>query len=102
MGAPGRKVRVPLAASTYLAPDGPDSRTKTIKITGIPGIPVLELKSKRKLELEIWNGPVLLGYLHLGSISYWKNPGEVGKGKKIHWEQFKGWVDASHLNRKPS
>jgi DsbC/DsbD-like thiol-disulfide interchange protein len=81
--------------------DRTGNRTKTIKITGIPDIPELVLRGKTKINLEIWNASVLLGKLDLGTISYWRKPGEAGKGKELYWENFVGWVEASHVNRKP-
>lgn len=94
--------KIPLAASLNVMPQGKGSRRKLIRVTGIPGLPILELSGRQKLNLEIrsGSGEGLLGYLELGAIPRWRNVGDRGAGKEIYWENLKGWVEASHQFRK--
>ena len=45
--------KIPLAASLNGMPEGKGSRKKLIRVTGIPGVPTLELSGRRKLNLEV-------------------------------------------------
>lgn len=95
--------KIPLAASLNGMPKGKGSRRKLIRVTGIPGLPILELSGRQKLNLEIRTrgGQESLGSLELGAISRWRNVGDTGTGREIYWENLKGWVVASHQFRKP-
>jgi hypothetical protein len=85
--------KIPLAASQHGIPKEKGSLTKLIKITGIPGLPILELSGRRKLNLEIRtrSGEELLGHLELGAISRWRGVDDLGRGREIYWEKLKGW-----------
>lgn len=95
--------KIPLAGSLNGMPKGKGSRRKLVIVTGIPGLPILELSGRQKLKLEIRSrsGEDLLGYLELGAISRWRNVDDASRGKEIYWENLKGWVEASHQFRKP-
>jgi hypothetical protein len=64
--------------------------SKVIKVSGID----LTTKSKIRLEVRTESGHKLLGYLHIGTISYWKNTTKAAP-KRIEWEKFKRWVENS-------
>lgn len=95
--------KVPLAASLNGMPAGKGSRRKLIRVTGIPGLPVLELSGRQTLNLEIRSGSreELVGHLELGAIPRWRSVDDRGPGKELYWENLRGWVEASHKFRKP-
>jgi hypothetical protein len=60
--------KIPLAASQHGIAKGKGSLTKLIRVTGIPGLPILELSGRRKLSPEIRSGEELL--VMLNSVLY--------------------------------
>jgi hypothetical protein len=79
-------------------PEGKSSRTKVIRVSGIPGANDLNLVDKEKIHLEIRtaSGEEVLGYLDLGAISYWRDPDEDGKGRRMYWENFQRWMNTAN------
>ena len=71
--------KCPIPDSLAAMPEGPNTRKKVIKISGIPGMDELKLENKANIRIEIRtaNGRKVIGHLELGSISYWREPDEA-------------------------
>ena len=100
MGLGDRKCPTPDSLAGM--PEGAHTRKKVIKISGIPGMDELKLEDKKKIQLEILtaNGEKVIGHLELGSISYWREPDEAGKGRRMYWENFQKWMEFANQPKK--
>jgi hypothetical protein len=96
MKHPDGKCPCPRPDSLAGMPDGPGSRTKLVRVT-VPGVGEFDLKRNDKIRFSVYNGrgDILIGHLDLGSISYWRDPNEHGKGRHMYWENLQKWMALS-------
>jgi hypothetical protein len=94
--------KFPIPDSLVGVPGSKNSRIKVITIQGIPGIEELELRGRKKIHLEIrtGNGNKILGHLELGSVSYWRDADEAGKGRQMFWEKFQEWMQFANQTKR--
>lgn len=73
--------------------EGKGTRTKLVRVS-IPGVAEFDLNRKDKIRFSVYNasGDKLIGHLDLGSISYWRDPRERGKGRQMFWENLQKWM----------
>ena len=73
--------------------EGKGSRTKLVRVR-VPGVGEFDLRRNDKIHLSVYNagGDKLIGHLDLGSISYWRDDNERGKGRKLYWENLEKWM----------
>jgi hypothetical protein len=73
--------------------EGKGTRTKLIRVN-IPGVGEFDLGKNDKIEFSIYNagGQEFIGHLDLGSVSYWRDPKERGKGRHLYWENLQKWM----------
>lgn len=67
----------------------------------VPGFGEFDLKRNDKIRFSVYNdrGDKLIGHLDLGSISYWRDSGERGKGRHMYWENLQKWMTLSTRKR---
>ena len=72
---------------------GKGSRTKLLHVS-VPGLREFDLNMKKKIHVSVYNasGDKLIGHLDLGSISYWRDADERGKGRQMYWENLQKWM----------
>jgi len=74
-------------------PEGKGSRTKIVHVS-IEGVGEFDLGKNDKVRFSIYNagGKELIGHLDVGTISYWRDPNERGKGRHMYWENLQKWM----------
>jgi hypothetical protein len=60
----------------------------------VPGVGEFDLSRNDKIHVSVYNasGDKLVGHLDLGSISYWKDANERGRGRQMYWENLQKWM----------
>lgn len=82
-------------------PEGKGSRTKLVRVS-VPGVGEFDLSRNDKIRVSVYNesGNKLIGHLDLGSISYWRDANERGRGRQMYWENLQNWMGLATRKRK--
>ena len=74
-------------------PEGKGSRTKIVHVS-IEGVGEFDLGKNDKVRFSIYNagGKELIGHLDVGTIPYWRDPNERGKGRHMYCENLQKWM----------